>query len=346
MKKLVILLIVLICVLFLAIGSCVFAVSRSRCSVWLDDSVDEYGFFGQSRLDKLDIPDLPKIQGRGATSLVDGIFRFTATEEEFEEYSDDVYTYLSGRNFYYFGSPDTIINSSPEKFTFMRCSEKQEFLKTDICKELSAHHDTDIAYFFVWGDQPSDPVITNLENYMIIGFSRTANELNAFVRLPSNFFDYIFYLPSLDTEEILASTANEDFGLMWSLSGMQPSQRYAPMIVADSRAKLDSFILLADSSYNLTSPYGGLPAFSQSAESFDQQFFEENILIIIAVKRDIQLNPYSPIHVYLDKTTKIIINNSEDHTTPRTAYPLIIGVSIAREDLRGTEGFTAIYRID
>ena len=62
-------------------------------------------FFSPSVLTAQGIPDLPRFESERVEKVTGGrIFKYGATEEQYNQYASDVYDYLKTRNFQYFGS--------------------------------------------------------------------------------------------------------------------------------------------------------------------------------------------------------------------------------------------------
>ena len=348
MKKLVILLIVLICVLFLAIGSCVFAVSRSRCSVWLDNSVDEHGFFGQSRLDRLDIPDLPKIQSEQETTIRDGTFRYHTSLDSFEEYVESVYEYLISQKFDYFGYPSEYYNSW---FSIELNGNIEDFLNPAAyyeCAPEKVLSGADNIYFFVWGDEEGYQPNLTLHNYIILGYdSQSDNKHNAFIRIPYHIMDFRFKLPSISHEIFKCRIADEDFATLWSFAencDKKDNDMHIPIIHTDNRAELDNFITSANSIYKLDESTGGYASFMDTAAQFDDHFFENNTLFLLPIKKGTQLyNSERPVSIRKGKELRFVVDKATYESAPEEQVSSILVIVIERADYPGDLKVTASY---
>lgn len=179
-------------VVFICIFLCFF------CFVGCGDQADEDGFFDQSTLNKNLIPDLPKIKSDGETSLKQGRFTFTTSEEEFVEYVESVYDYLVACSFEYFGYPTkvlaTLFGGAP-KCAFEYGNELSDF-QTKIAFYHMSNKPEGVHYFFVWGNNGIDDEDSRILNarYLQIGFFPHEDYVSAYIELPYALMDYIFFL--------------------------------------------------------------------------------------------------------------------------------------------------------
>lgn len=108
-------------------------------------------FFSPSVLTAQGIPDLPRFESERVEKVTGGrIFKYGATEEQYNQYASDVYDYLKTRNFQYFGSRgegSKENGSAVTDYELTRCSQQSDF----ICTEYTLFGKESGKYYaFVW----------------------------------------------------------------------------------------------------------------------------------------------------------------------------------------------------
>ena len=137
-KKIIIsILIVVACV------CCLCSCSRSRNK--------DKDYFSQSVLQKALVPDLPKISYTKSEKLYSKMYKFQSTEEDFNSYVAEVYTYLTSLEFEYFGYRGEELNSlfgASPTYAFYESTELSDFKYT----VDRAGNELENCYVFVWAN--------------------------------------------------------------------------------------------------------------------------------------------------------------------------------------------------
>ncbi len=189
-------------ILSVSLAFCIFCLSG--CG----GKTEKSNFFTQQKLDECLIPELPDIQSETSDELKDRSYHYSLTEEEFTEYVESVYEYLTERSFGFFGYPKNIIPVAyDEKPRFSVGSGKvlDEF-QTDIAFLLDGFSKPPLGglhYFFVWGngkeaaDEPAGYMRLKDANYLQIGFYQVnALGWNTYLILSDTEAGYSFYMPN------------------------------------------------------------------------------------------------------------------------------------------------------
>ena len=226
-------------VIFLSLFLCLF------CLVGCGDRTDRYGFYAQSTLNRNLIPNLPKVRSDGKTSLNEGVFTFTTTQEEFDEYLNSVYDYLVSCSFEYFGYPTEVLGTffggAPE-CAFAYGSELSDFKMDESFFQSLGQSAASMDYFFVWGNNGINestgsagyPQIVNAR-YLQIGCYAHEGYVNAYMRLKYALMDYTFYLPVDDTEYKL--TVNDPSGYI--IEPLKESYRAGEKVTVKTQVLFD-----------------------------------------------------------------------------------------------------------
>ena len=116
---------------------------------------ESYRFYNSKILKEFQITDFPKPQGAEYVSSTNSMLCFNTTAEGFEDYAKQIYTYLVGKDFKYFGYRGDVIS------TFFGAAPEYEFY---ISSEFSEHrylvdrysNEYDNCYIFVFSDELSE----------------------------------------------------------------------------------------------------------------------------------------------------------------------------------------------